>query len=65
MTKSSSIDDLGLFVFGNQTYSNILFTLIDLDRLVIKQSAELDNRPFGTHTRTIGVILGSIIEPFD
>ena len=65
MTKSSSIDDSGLFVFGNRTNSNILFTLIDLDRLVIKQSAELDNGPFGTRTRTIGVSLGSIIEQFD
>ena len=64
MTKSSLIDaDLGLFVFGNRTNSNILFTLIDLDRLVIKQSAELDNRPFDT--RTIGVSLGSIIKQFD
>ena len=42
LTKSSSVDDLGLFVFGNRTNSNILFILIDLDRLVIKQSAELD-----------------------
>ena len=52
-------------MFGNRTNSNILFTLIDLDRLVIKQSAELDNRPFGTRTRTIGASLGSIIEQFD
>ena len=37
--------------------------MIDLDRLVIKHSTELDNRPFGT--RTIGVSLGSITEQFD
>ena len=52
-----------LFAFGNRTKSNILFTVIDLDRLIIKHSTELDNRPFGT--RTIGVSLGSITEQFD
>ena len=50
-------------LFGNRTKSNILFTVIDLDRLIIKHSTELDNRPFGT--RTIGVSLGSITEQFD
>ena len=35
------------------------------DRLVIKHSTELDNRPFGTCTRTIGASLGSITEQFN
>ena len=39
-----------------------LFTVFDLDRLIIKHSTELDNRPFGT--QTIGVSLGSITEQF-
>ena len=43
--------------------SNILFLVNDLDRLIIKHSTELDNRPLGT--RTIGVSLGSITEQFD
>ena len=63
LTKSSSINDLCLFVFGNRTKSNISFTVIDLDRLVIKHSTELDNQPFGT--RTIGFSLGLITEQFD
>ena len=50
-------------MFGNRTKSNILFTVTDLDRLVIKGSTELDKRPFGT--RTIGVSVGSITEQFD
>ena len=50
-------------MFGNREKSNILFPVIDLDRLIIKNSTELDNRPFGT--RTIGVTLGSITEQFD
>ena len=50
-------------MFGNVAKSNILFTVIDLDRLIIKHSTELDNRPFGT--LTIGVRLGSITEQFD
>ena len=52
-----------LLVFGNRAKSNILLTLIDLDRLIIKHLTELDNRP--SDTRTIGVSLGSIIEQFD
>ena len=50
-------------MFSNRAESNILFTVIDLDRLIIKQSTGLDSRPFGT--RTIGVSLGSITEQFD
>ena len=50
-------------MFGNRAKSNILFIVIDLDRLIIKHSTELDNRPLGT--RTIGVSLGSITEQFD
>ena len=51
-------------MFGNRAKSNILFTVIDLDRLIIKHSTELDNRPLGT--RTIGVSLrASIPEQFD
>ena len=59
----SSLEIERLFVFGNRTKSNILFTVIDLNRFIIKHSTELDNRPFGT--RTIGVSLGSITEQFD
>ena len=59
----SSLEIERLFAFGNRAKSNILFTVIDLDRLIIKHSTELDNRPFGT--RTIGVSLGSITEQFD
>ena len=50
-------------VFGNRTKSNILFTVIDLDRLIIKHSTELDDRPFGR--RMIGISLDSITEQFD
>ena len=50
-------------MFGNRAKSNILFAVIDLDRLIIKHSTDLDNRPF--ETRTIGVSLGSITEQFD
>ena len=63
LTKPRSIVYLCLFVFGNRAKSNILFTLIDLDRLIIKHWTELDNRPLDT--RTIGVSLGSITEQFD
>ena len=50
-------------MFGNRTESNTFFTVIDLDRWIIKHSTELDNRPFGT--RTIGVSLASITDQFD
>ena len=40
-------------MFGDVAKSNIFFTVIDLDRLIMKHSTELDNRPFGT--LTIGV----------
>ena len=46
LPKPTSIVYLCLFVFGNQAKSNILFTVIDLDRLIIKHSTELDNRPY-------------------
>ena len=63
LTKPRSTVYLCLLVFGNRAKSNILLTLLDLDRLIIKHLTELDNRPLDT--RTIGVSLGSITEQFD
>ena len=60
LTKPRSTVYLCLLVFGNRAKSNILLTLLDLDRLIIKHLTELDNRPLDT--RTIGVSLGSITE---
>ena len=42
--------DLFLFVFGNRTKSNMLFSVNDFDRSVIEHSTELDNQPFDTQT---------------
>ena len=50
------LNDLCLFVFGNRTKSNILFTVNDFDRPVIELSTELDNGPFGTQLTIVSFL---------